>query len=327
MIQFIDVKKVYQKGAKPAVNGISLTFNEGEITVLVGPSGCGKTTTLKMINRIEDPTSGQILVAGRSIMDIDPLELRRDIGYVIQHVGLFPHVTIEENVATVPHLKQWPKEKIAKRVEEMLELVNIPASFRKRLPGELSGGQQQRVGVARALAGDPPIMLMDEPFGALDPITREHLQQEFLKIQKRVKKTIVFVTHDIEEAFKMGDRIVVMRQGNVMQFDTPLHILGSPADDFVSDLTGSDRGIRYLNLVTVEKLLDNERIEKQPDISEEDVPRHVSVKPQDTLKEVLNCMIEHGTSVVPVVDDQGQRQELLTAYEIMQGVRSLKKLK
>ncbi|MDY6826563.1 MAG: ABC transporter ATP-binding protein [Bacillota bacterium] len=327
MIELINVKKIYTEGANPAVNEVNLQFGEGEITILVGPSGCGKTTMLKMLNRIEEPTDGQIMLNGQSILELDPLELRRDIGYVIQHIGLFPHMTIADNVATVPRLKKWPKEKINKRVSEMLNLVSIPENFRRRLPGELSGGQQQRVGVARALAGDPPVMLMDEPFGALDPITREHLQNEFLKIQQKIQKTIVFVTHDIEEAFKMGERIVVMNQGRVVQFDTPLNILSKPASEFVSDLTGSDRGLRYLSLIPVGSLLESEEIEQEKPERHKEMDEGfydgVSLNVDDSLKNALNLMVEYGASSIPVVDDTGTTIGHLSVYSLVQGMKKL----
>lgn len=320
MIEFVDVKKLYKSGDKPAVNGVSLTFEKGEITVLVGPSGCGKTTMLKMINRIVDPTEGEILLDSQPINELNPLHLRRNIGYVIQHVGLFPHLTIEDNVATVLRLNKWPKAKIEKRIAEMLDLVGIPVSFRKRLPDELSGGQQQRVGVARALAADPPVMLMDEPFGALDPITRDHLQNEFLKIQDMIKKTIVFVTHDIEEAFKMGDSIVVMREGNVVQFDTPLNILSNPADEFVSNLTGSDRGVRYLNLVPTEDLMEPLPAEEISGPDLEVMSHEIRVLPENSLKDAFNKMVEYGMPVLPVANADGQVIGQVTVNSIVQGI-------
>ncbi len=320
MIEFVNVKKVYKDGDKPAVNNVNLLLNKGEITIFVGPSGCGKTTMLKMINRIEDPTEGQILLENQPINELDPLKLRRKIGYVIQHVGLFPHQTIKDNVATVLRLNKWPRKEIEARITEMLELVGIPPALHKRLPDELSGGQQQRVGVARALAADPPLMLMDEPFGALDPITRDHLQNEFLKIQQKIRKTIVFVTHDIEEAFKMGDRIVVMRQGKVIQYDTPLNILSQPADDFVSDLTGADRGVRYLNLVPTYKLmlpLADEDVHKE---NIKALPAEARVLSDDSLKDAFNKMVEFGQSVLPVTDNDGQVQGKITVQSIVQGI-------
>ncbi|MGH2901254.1 MAG: ABC transporter ATP-binding protein, partial [Solirubrobacteraceae bacterium] len=212
-LEFREATKRYPGSAEPAVDGLSLEVPAGEICVLVGPSGCGKTTAMRMVNRMIDITSGDILLGGRSVKDRKPAELRRDIGYVIQHIGLFPHWTIAENIATVPKLAGWSRQRIADRVDELLDLIGLPADTRARYPGQLSGGQRQRVGVARALAFDPPVMLMDEPFGAIDPINRERLQNEFLRLQAELRKTIVFVTHDIDEAIKMGDRIAILQEG------------------------------------------------------------------------------------------------------------------
>ncbi len=251
MIELKDIEKIYPDGTR-AVDNISLRVYEGEVTILVGPSGCGKTTTMKLINRLYELTSGKILVKGQDIQKIDPIELRRDIGYVIQEIGLFPHMTIADNIATVPQLKKWDKKRIGSRVEELLELMGLdPDEYRGKYPAELSGGQKQRIGVARALASDPPILLMDEPFGALDPITRERLQDEFLKLQEKLKKTIVFVTHDIDEAIKMGNRVAVMKNGELIQYATPGELLREPANEFVSDFVGSERTLKRLNLRTV----------------------------------------------------------------------------
>lgn len=236
-----------------AVNELSLIVPAGKICVLVGPSGCGKTTSLKMVNRLIEPTSGRILLDGVDAGTRDLIELRRHIGYVIQQVGLFPHQTVEENVATVPRLLGWDDERRSKRATELLELVGLdPASYARRYPAQLSGGERQRVGVARALAADPPIMLMDEPFGAVDPIVRERLQNEFLRLQEDLAKTILFVTHDIDEAIKMGDLVAVFRQGGrVAQFGTPAEILSQPASDFVAKFVGADRGLKRLSLFRV----------------------------------------------------------------------------
>lgn len=238
---------------KPAVDHLDLEIPQGEIVILVGSSGCGKTTTMKMINRIIEPTSGRIILEGEDVTKIDPDQLRRRIGYVIQQIGLFPHMTIAENIATVPGLLGWDRKKAAARVDELLTTVSMdPAIYRDRYPKELSGGQRQRVGVARALSGDPDVMLMDEPFGAIDPITRDRLQNEFLRLQQEVKKTIVFVTHDIDEAIKMGDRIAIMRDGaQIAQYGTPEEILTNPADDFVADFIGSGASLKRLNLSRV----------------------------------------------------------------------------
>ena len=242
--------------APPAVTDLSLTIPAGEICVLVGPSGCGKTTTMKMINRLIEPTSGRITIDGEDVMALPPVELRRRIGYVIQQVGLFPHLTVAENVAVVPRLLRWPEARIRDRVEELLDLVRLdPAGYRDRYPAALSGGERQRVGVARALAADPPLMLMDEPFGAVDPILRDRLQNEFLRLQARVRKTIVFVTHDVDEAIKMADRIAILQRGGILaQYDTPDAILGAPASDFVERFVGADRGLKRLSLGRVRDL-------------------------------------------------------------------------
>jgi osmoprotectant transport system ATP-binding protein len=250
------VTKRYPGADAPAVDRLSLEIPAGEICVLVGPSGCGKTTTMKMVNRLIEPTSGRITIDGRDVMDIPAVELRRGIGYVIQQVGLFPHLTIGENVAVVPSLLRWSRERTRARVEELLELVGLPsADYRDRYPSELSGGERQRVGVARALAADPPLMLMDEPFGAVDPIRRERLQNEFLRLQERVRKTIIFVTHDVDEAIKMGDRIAILQRGGVLaQYDTPAAILASPASEFVERFVGADRGLKRLSLARVRDL-------------------------------------------------------------------------
>src|SRR4051794_29919992 len=252
-LEFREATKRYAGASEPAVDALSLTVPAGEICVLVGPSGCGKTTAMRMVNRMIDITSGDILVGGRSVRDSNPTELRRGIGYAIQQIGLFPHRTIADNIATVPHLLEWEKDRIAARVDELLELVGLdPEQYRDRYPAELSGGQQQRVGVARALAADPPIMLMDEPFGAVDPITRNRLQDEFLRIQGEIKKTIVFVTHDIDEAIKMGDKIAILKEGGILaQYDTPENILAAPNSEFVSSFVGADRVLKRLSLLHV----------------------------------------------------------------------------
>lgn len=256
MIQFNRVTKQYPSMTRPAVDKLSLQVQEGETCVFVGPSGCGKTTTLKMINRIFEPTAGEILVNGENVLTQDQDRLRQGIGYVIQKTGLFPHYTVFENVATVPRLLKWEDEKVAERVRELLELVGLdPDENMPKYPRELSGGQSQRVGVARAMAADPPVMLMDEPFGAVDPITRTQLQNEFLTLQQKVRKTICFVTHDIDEAIKMGDRIAIMNNGRLVQYDTPENLLLAPTDDFVAEFIGSDRSLKVLSLLPVPKVL------------------------------------------------------------------------
>jgi osmoprotectant transport system ATP-binding protein len=255
-VEFRHVTKRYDAGAKDtpgAVNDLSFTVPAGKICVLVGPSGCGKTTSLKMVNRLIEPTSGQILIDGVDIATREPTALRREIGYVIQQVGLFPHQTIAQNVATVPRLLGWPNARLRDRADELLALVGLdPAAYRDRFPSQLSGGERQRVGVARALAADPPIMLMDEPFGAVDPIVRERLQNEFLRLQEELAKTIMFVTHDIDEAIKMGDLVAVLQVGgHLAQFGSPEEILASPASEFVARFVGADRGLKRLSLSRV----------------------------------------------------------------------------
>ncbi|MFG2721949.1 betaine/proline/choline family ABC transporter ATP-binding protein [Streptomyces sp. NPDC048416] len=252
MIRFEQVSKVYPDGTR-AVDGLSFEVAEGELVTLVGPSGCGKTTTMMMVNRLIEPTSGRILVDGEDIATLDPVRLRRRIGYVIQQVGLFPHRTILDNTATVPALVGWKQAKARARAAELLDLVGLdPATYGPRYPAQLSGGQRQRVGVARALAADPPVLLMDEPFGAVDPVVRERLQNEFLGLQATVRKTVLLVTHDIEEAVRMGDRMAVYGSGRIEQFDTPASVLGSPATSYVAQFVGADRGLKRLSVTTVE---------------------------------------------------------------------------
>jgi osmoprotectant transport system ATP-binding protein len=252
-LEFREATKRYPGQDHPAVERLSLEVPAGEICVLVGPSGCGKTTAMRMVNRMTDITSGEILLDGRSITERRPAELRREIGYAIQQIGLFPHLSVAGNIATVPRLLGWSKERIRARVDELLELVNLdPLETRDRYPAQLSGGQRQRVGVARALAVDPPLMLMDEPFGAIDPINRERLQNEFLRLQREIRKTIVFVTHDIDEAIKMGDRIAVMQQGGKLaQYAPPAELLMYPQGRFVEDFVGADRALKRLALQRV----------------------------------------------------------------------------
>jgi osmoprotectant transport system ATP-binding protein len=252
MIALEGLSKRFAGAAAPAVDALSLDVAAGEICVLIGPSGCGKTTTMRMINRMIEPDSGRIRIDGRDVTEVDPVELRRSVGYVIQQVGLFPHMSIAENVATVPKLLGWDAPRIAARVDELLALVHMdPSRFRDRYPRELSGGQKQRVGVARALAADPPVMLMDEPFGALDPITRTALQDEFLRILREIRKTIVFVTHDIDEALKMGSRVAILRAGKLVQYARPEALLARPADAFVAEFVGADRALKRLALLRV----------------------------------------------------------------------------
>lgn len=255
LIDIENITRLFPHSPRPAVDGVSLAVNAGTFVTLLGPSGCGKTTLLKMVNRLYEPSSGRISVNGKDTATVSPTELRRHIGYVIQQTGLFPHLRIEDNIAAVPRLLKWDRSRINARVDEMLALVNLPTSYRKRYPRQLSGGEQQRVGVARALAADPPIILMDEPFGAIDAINRTRLQDELLQIQTRLHKTILFVTHDVDEAFKLGDRIVVMREGRIVQEGGPLELATRPADEFVSSLVGANDMLRRLSLLPVSSVL------------------------------------------------------------------------
>ncbi|MFF8594773.1 ABC transporter ATP-binding protein [Streptomyces sp. NPDC015220] len=252
MIRFEQVTKCYPDGTT-AVDGLSFEVSEGELVTLVGPSGCGKTTTVMMVNRLVEPTSGRILVGGEDVAAVDPVRLRRRIGYVIQQVGLFPHRTVLDNTAAVPALLGWGRSRARARAAELLDLVGLdPKTYGSRYPRQLSGGQRQRVGVARALAADPPVLLMDEPFGAVDPVVREQLQEEFLRMQAAVRKTVLLVTHDIEEAVRLGDRIAVYGQGRIEQLDTPRAVLGSPATPYVAGFVGADRGLKRLSVTTIE---------------------------------------------------------------------------
>ena len=308
MIEFRQVSKTYPGSATSVVNDLSFEILEGEICVLVGPSGCGKTTTMRMVNRLIEPTEGEILIDGEPNTAMSGTQLRRKMGYAIQQIGLFPHRTIAENIATVPSLLGWDKQRTRGRVDELLELVGLdPDDYRDRYPAELSGGQQQRVGVARAMAADPPIMLMDEPFGAVDPITRERLQDEFLSIQQNIKKTIVFVTHDIDEAIKMGDKIAILKQGGFLaQYDTPENILSNPNSEFVASFVGNDRILKRLSLTRVGEL------PLEPaNGGDEGLPR---ISERLTVRDALSEIIGSG-STRGVVEKDGERR-LLTIEAI-----------
>jgi len=283
MIRFDDVVKVYPGGVR-AVDGLTFTIGEGECVVFVGPSGCGKTTTLKLTNQLLRPTSGRIFVAGHDIATRDPITLRRGIGYVIQDVGLLPHMTVIENVGLVPRLVGWPRARILARARELLDLVGLPpAEFAMKRPHQLSGGQRQRVGVARALAADPPVILMDEPFGALDPVTRAQLQDEFLRLRTRVRKTILFITHDIDEAVRLGDRIAVMRSGRIVQLEPPAGVLRRPADEFVRQFVGRDRAMKLLKLARVRDLVERRVAKAAADDDIETIRRMMRDAWSDTL--------------------------------------------
>jgi osmoprotectant transport system ATP-binding protein len=289
MISLRNVSKRFDGGAEPAVNNLTLDVEEGETVVLVGPSGCGKTTTMKMINRLIEPSDGTIEVEGKDIADEDPVELRRNIGYVIQSIGLLPHRTVADNIATVPKLVGWNDSRVKSRTDELVSIFELDRELLNRYPAELSGGQRQRVGVARALAADPPVMLMDEPFGAVDPIVRGRLQDQFLDIQERLRKTIVFVTHDVDEAIKMADRIAILNRGGIIeQYASPEEILREPANDFVKQFVGTERGLKRLALMKVSE------------IGAEDGP---VVSPSATAEEATSVMQEFGYDWASVVDE------------------------
>ena len=305
-LELRDVGKRYPGQREPAIAGLSFTVPAGDVCVLVGPSGSGKTTAMRLINRMVPLSSGDILLGGRSVLERDPRELRREIGYVIQQIGLFPHLTVAENIATVPRLLGWARDRIAARVDELLALIGLDAEeMAGRYPAQLSGGQRQRVGVARALAADPPLMLMDEPFGAIDPINRAKLQDEFLALQEKVKKTVVFVTHDIDEAIKMGDRIAILREGGVLaQYDTPKTILARPADEFVAEFVGADRGIKRLSLT---RLADVDLIAPNGSgPTAERIPASASVK------DALSVLLTAGGRPLAVVDGEQRVTGLVT---------------
>ncbi|HVE50239.1 MAG TPA: ABC transporter ATP-binding protein [Casimicrobiaceae bacterium] len=306
MIEIVDLSKQFPGAAHPAVDHLTLTIPEGEVCVLIGPSGCGKTTTMRIVNRMIDPDAGRVTVAGRDIMTVDPVELRRSIGYVIQQIGLFPHWSIAENIATVPRLLGWDAQRVDARVDELLGLVGMsPSVFRDRFPRQLSGGQKQRIGVARALAADPPVMLMDEPFGAIDPITRGRLQDEFLRILRDLKKTIVFVTHDIDEAIRMGDRIAILDEGALVQYDTPERILAAPATPFVEAFVGADRALKRLALSDVRSAMDFEMLAAKQ-----------AILAEASLRDALSTMLSAHVDALAVVDELGVRVGTLTLAQI-----------
>jgi osmoprotectant transport system ATP-binding protein len=303
------VTKQYDAKSPPAVDDVTLEIAAGEIVMLVGPSGCGKTTTMKMINRLIEPTSGRIFIGDDDVTHRNADELRRHIGYVIQGAGLFPHLTVGDNIAIVPRLLKWDKKRTASRIDELLELVNLePDKYRDRYPRELSGGQQQRVGVARALAADPPVLLMDEPFGAVDPITRQRLQDELLRLQDELRKTIVFVTHDFDEAVKLGDKIAILQQGSkIVQYDTPEEILANPADDFVRGFVGHGAALKQLTLTRV----------RDVPLNEAAVAR-VGGDPAEAVRAARAINREH----VIVLDDQDRPQRWLS-IDALSDARSL----
>ena len=314
-VEFRGVTKRYAD--QTAVDGLSLTVPAGKICILVGPSGSGKTTSLKMVNRLIEPTSGAILIDGQDVLQGDPVQLRRRIGYVIQQVGLFPHQTIVENVGTVPRLLGWAADRVAARSAELLMLVGLdPGRYGKRYPAQLSGGERQRAGVARALAADPPVMLMDEPFGAVDPIVRERLQSELLRIQRDQGTTVLFVTHDIDEAIRLGDRIAIMKDGKLVQYAPPGELLAHPANDFVAQFVGSDRGLKRLGLLTAGGA------DLDPSVDRATVDARAPVlSVATTLRDALARMLEHEVQQAPVVD--GDRYiGVLTLAKIAKMLRS-----
>ncbi|RHW31486.1 ATP-binding cassette domain-containing protein [Neobacillus notoginsengisoli] len=303
MLRFENVSKVY-KGGKKAVNNLSLHFKKGEFICFIGPSGCGKSTTMKMINRLIEPSSGSIYINGENILDKDPVQLRREIGYVIQQIGLFPHMTIQENIGLVLKLLKWPKEKRNKRARELINLVGLTPDYLDRYPHELSGGQQQRIGVLRALAADQPLILMDEPFGALDPITRDSLQEEFKNLQQKLGKTIVFVTHDMDEALKLADRIVILRDGELVQCDTPEEILRNPANDFVEEFIGKDRLVQAKpNISTVEQIMN---------------PNPIKITKDRKLSEAIQLMKDTRVDTLLVVNEQNRLEGFIDVEMIDQ---------
>ena len=301
MIQLKRINKVYDDGFQ-ALKGIDLTFEEGKINVLIGPSGCGKTTTMKLLNRLTDFTDGEIMIDGKNIKEMNPIELRRQMGYVIQNIGLFPHMTIFDNVATVPKLLKWDKKRIKKRVDQLLEMVNLdPETYRDRYPSELSGGQQQRIGVIRALAAEPSTILMDEPFSALDPISREQLQDELIRLQTEINKTIIFVTHDMDEAIKIADQIILMKDGQVVQKGTPQEILSNPANDFVREFIGEERLGNFLPSIS--------------DFMKEDYP---SISMNQSVDEAIEMMANNEMVEIPVVDEKGIYKGIISLYQAIE---------
>ena len=307
-----DVSKQFPNAASPSVDRCAFSVEQGQFIVLLGPSGCGKTTLLKMINRLYEPTGGRLLVNGSDVSQVPVTALRRQIGYVIQQTGLFPHMRIEDNIAVVPRLLGWKQERINPRIDELLDLIGLPRDYRKRFPRQLSGGEQQRVGIARALAADPEIMLMDEPFGAIDAITRTRLQDELLSIQRKLRKTIMFVTHDVDEALRLADKIIVMRKGHIIQFDTPLKILTQPADDFVGQLVNADDMLRHLSLIKVKSVI------SAADASRQDGADGPRINVEDDLRSALSMLLSAGTDSLAVVDGQQVVGQL--SFDTMQHV-------
>ena len=314
MISLRSVTKRFAGATSDAVHDLSLDVFEGEVVVLVGPSGCGKTTTMRMINRLIEPTSGQVVVEGTDVMKRDPVELRRGIGYVIQTVGLMPHRTVAQNIATVPDLLGWEQPRTRERVDELAALLELDPELLARYPSELSGGQRQRAGVARALAVDPPVMLMDEPFAAVDPVVRSRLQDQFLEIQRRLRKTIVFVTHDIDEAIKMADRIAILNVGGIVeQYAPPEEILRVPASTFVADFVGEERGLKRLGLIAIRD------VEVEPGAGPMDAP---VVGDDQTMRQALDVLVTTGCAAAVVTGVDGERRGVLTLERISRELAS-----
>jgi osmoprotectant transport system ATP-binding protein len=308
VIDFKNVTKIYGGDVK-AVDDITMSVNEGEFVILLGPSGCGKTTLLRMVNQLESITNGEIKVNGQNVKEMDKIKMRRNIGYVIQSNGLFPNMTIEKNTMIVPDLLGWDRKKKRDRFNYLMDLIGLnPDEYRKRYPHELSGGQQQRIGVARAMASDPPVMLMDEPFGALDPIIREKVQDEFLTIQKEVKKTILFVSHDIDEAVKMGDKIALLRQGQIMQYNSPTEMLHRPKNDFVSEFIGKDRVLRSMSLYTVNDLVEALGLKS----TEDGIKGTKEITIDTSLRVALSMLLNKEADQLLIKDDQGEAHGSLT---------------
>ncbi len=299
-----NVSKLFPNTSEPAVDRCSFAVDQGQFVVLLGPSGCGKTTLLKMINRLYDLTGGRILVEGTDVTQVRATELRRRIGYVIQQTGLFPHMRIEDNIATVPRLLGWERNRIDARIDELLELIGLPRDYRQRYPRQLSGGEQQRVGIARALAANPTIMLMDEPFGAIDAITRTRLQGELLALQRKLHKTILFVTHDVEEALRLADKIIVMRKGRIVQFDTPLRILTQPADEFVAKLVDAGDILRQLSLIKVGTVM--------APAHQQSSANGPQIAADDDMRSALSLLLSTSADVLTIVDDDGHVLGTLT---------------
>jgi osmoprotectant transport system ATP-binding protein len=315
-LEFVNVTKQYPNADTAAIDNLSFTVPAGEVCVLVGPSGCGKTTAMRLVNRMIDLSSGDILIDDKTIKGRPTTQLRREIGYVIQHVGLFPHLNVLKNISVVPKLLGWDRKRMDDRAHELLDLIGLPQEMGTRYPSQLSGGQRQRVGVARALAADPPLMLMDEPFGAIDPINRERLQNEFLRLQREIRKTIVFVTHDIDEAIKMGDRIAILREGGqLVQYDTPQQILANPIDDFVARFVGADRGLKRLALTRLDEI-------KLDDTSAaQGAGEARTVASTATLRDALSVMMSDSMRPLLVVDPNGNPTGAVTIELINEALR------